>query len=99
MTTPLKTSASPLEHPRAPTIALPHGSCDSHVHMFGPFDRHPLPDVPIWTRFAAWRHASSGPDGVAISALRRLLDTGHGLVKLSAADPPSKTGAPFHGGI
>lgn len=224
MTTPLKTSGSPLEHPRAPTIALPPGSCDSHVHIFGPFDRYPLPDDRSFTpalapgsalrkwheRFGfercvivqsqghgydhwplldalragagrykgvalvrlgdteetllrfheagvcgarfhflahlggrpdldtirsvaarikplGWHLAihvagndiveyedfigtldlplvidhmarpdiASGPDGVAITALRRLLDTGHVWVKLSGADRLSKTGAPF----
>jgi 2-pyrone-4,6-dicarboxylate lactonase len=29
--------------PTAPTTALPAGACDTHTHVFGPFDRHPVP--------------------------------------------------------
>jgi 2-pyrone-4,6-dicarboxylate lactonase len=225
MTTTLKVSPPPLAHPRTPRLALPPGSCDSHCHIFGPFDRYPLPDDRSFTpalapetalrawheRFGfehcvlvqsqghgldhrplldalrtgagrykgvalvrptetdetieAWHEAGvcgarfnflthlggrpdldavrgvaarvrplgwhlaihvagddvaeyapfietlglpvvidhmarpvleSGPDGVAITALRRLLDTGRVWVKLSGADRLSRTGAPFH---
>jgi 2-pyrone-4,6-dicarboxylate lactonase len=221
----LKTSTPPLDHPRSPTIQLPPQSCDAHVHIFGPFDRYPLPDDRSFTpalapesalrrwhqRFGfercvivqsqghgydhrplldalragagryrgvalvrptdseqtlmqyheagvrgarihflahlggrpdpdtirsvaarikpfGWHlamhmagndiieHAgfiatlglpvvidhmarpdiSSGPDGAAMTALRRLIDTGRVWVKLSGADRLSKTGAPFH---
>lgn len=40
----LKTSAPPLAQPRQPQLKLPAGSCDAHCHIFGPFDRYPLPD-------------------------------------------------------
>jgi 2-pyrone-4,6-dicarboxylate lactonase len=49
MTNTLKTSAPPLDHPRSPTFQLPPQSCDSHVHIFGPFDRYPLPDDRSFT--------------------------------------------------
>lgn len=49
MTTTLKTSAAPVAHPRTPTLKLPAGSCDAHCHVFGPFDRYPLPDDRSFT--------------------------------------------------
>lgn len=30
-----------LDNPRQPTLALPQGACDSHVHVFGPRSRFP----------------------------------------------------------
>ncbi|GAB2900688.1 amidohydrolase family protein [Paraburkholderia jirisanensis] len=49
MTINLKISAPPLEHPRTPSLRLPAGSCDAHCHIFGPFDRYPLPDDRSFT--------------------------------------------------
>jgi len=49
MTKTLKTSAPPLDEPRSPAMQLPPGSCDAHVHIFGPFDRYPLPDDRSFT--------------------------------------------------
>lgn len=49
MTNTSRTSVPPLEYPRTPTLRLPQGSCDSHVHIFGPFDRYPLPDDRSFT--------------------------------------------------
>lgn len=33
----------PARMPTAPSVALPAGACDTHTHVFGPFDRHPVP--------------------------------------------------------
>lgn len=40
----LKFSPPPLAEPRRPVLRLPANSCDAHCHVFGPFDRYPLPD-------------------------------------------------------
>lgn len=37
-------SPPPLAEPRRPLLRLPANSCDAHCHVFGPFDRYPLPD-------------------------------------------------------
>ena len=34
----------PLATPHKPHATLPKGTCDAHCHIFGPFDRYPLPD-------------------------------------------------------
>jgi 2-pyrone-4,6-dicarboxylate lactonase len=50
--------------PTAPQHALPAGACDSHAHVFGPYDRFPL------------AHASSYAPPLAPAALHRtMLDT------------------------
>ncbi|GAB7535768.1 amidohydrolase family protein [Burkholderia sp. 3C] len=44
MTRTLNTCAPPLAEPRAIDWRLPADACDAHCHIFGPFDRYPLPD-------------------------------------------------------
>lgn len=44
-----------------PSLALPAGACDAHCHIFGPFDRFPLPDDRSFT-----------PPEAPETALRRL---------------------------
>jgi 2-pyrone-4,6-dicarboxylate lactonase len=53
----------PNPNPRRPAIALPAGACDSHVHIYGPFDRFPLPDDRSFT-----------PNLAPETALRRIHD-------------------------
>ncbi|WP_144111706.1 amidohydrolase family protein [Paraburkholderia sp. BCC1886] len=40
---------APLAQSRKPHVALPPASCDAHCHVFGPFDRYPLPDDRSFT--------------------------------------------------
>jgi len=40
---------APVESDRTPALLLPSGSCDAHCHIFGPFDRYPLPDDRSFT--------------------------------------------------
>ncbi len=54
---------APCAHPRKPAIVLPDGACDSHCHIYGPFDRFPLPDDRSFT-----------PNEAPETALRRLHD-------------------------
>ena len=37
-----RTVKPPNFNPRAPRIKLPTGACDTHLHIYGPFDRYPL---------------------------------------------------------
>ncbi|WP_315832259.1 amidohydrolase family protein [Bradyrhizobium prioriisuperbiae] len=60
----------PHPHPRKPVLALPPGSCDSHCHIYGPFDRFPLP-----------RDRSFTPNEAPETALRRL----HGHLGIARA--------------
>jgi predicted TIM-barrel fold metal-dependent hydrolase len=53
-------------------------------------------ELPVVIDHMARPDISSGPDGVAMTALHRLMDTGRVWVKLSGADRLSRTGAPFH---
>src|SRR5262245_19470612 len=32
----------PHPNPRPPRFKLPAGACDTHLHVYGPFDRYPL---------------------------------------------------------
>jgi predicted TIM-barrel fold metal-dependent hydrolase len=50
-----------LTHPRRPATVVPAGACDSHCHIYGPFDRFPLPADRSFT-----------PNEAPESALRRL---------------------------
>lgn len=42
-------TATPLDPDRGPALALPAGACDAHCHIFGPFDRYPLPEDRSFT--------------------------------------------------
>jgi 2-pyrone-4,6-dicarboxylate lactonase len=53
----------PNPNPRKPNLAVPKGACDSHCHIYGPFDRFPLPDDRSFT-----------PNEAPETALRRLHD-------------------------
>jgi 2-pyrone-4,6-dicarboxylate lactonase len=53
----------PNPNPRKPALALPPGACDSHCHIYGPFERFPLPNDRSFT-----------PNEAPETALRRLHD-------------------------
>jgi 2-pyrone-4,6-dicarboxylate lactonase len=53
----------PNPNPRKPKLAVPKGACDSHCHIYGPFDRFPLPPDRTFT-----------PNEAPETALRRLHD-------------------------
>lgn len=55
--------SAPHPDPHPSALVLPAGACDSHCHIYGPFDRFPLPDDRSFTPHAA-------PE----TALRRLHD-------------------------
>jgi len=38
-----------LAHPTPPRLTLPADACDSHAHVFGPYDRHPLAEDRSYT--------------------------------------------------
>jgi 2-pyrone-4,6-dicarboxylate lactonase len=49
---PILTQA-PDPNPKMPKLALPQGSCDTRVHLFGPADKYPsAPDSPYISRDA-----------------------------------------------
>jgi predicted TIM-barrel fold metal-dependent hydrolase len=53
-------------------------------------------DVPVVIDHMARPNIADGPGGAAMTALRKLIDSGRVWVKLSGADRLSSTGAPFH---
>jgi len=40
-------------HPRKPAYLLPPGACDSHTHIFGPFDRYPYTPTADYVPYEA----------------------------------------------
>ncbi|POR56880.1 amidohydrolase family protein [Bosea psychrotolerans] len=61
--TPKPDGPPPNPNPRKPVLALPPGACDAHCHIYGPFDRFPLPPERSFT-----------PNAAPETALRRLHD-------------------------
>ena len=53
-------------------------------------------DAPVVIDHMARPALEDGPDGAAVSEVRRLIDTGKVWVKLSGAERLSKAGAPYH---
>jgi 2-pyrone-4,6-dicarboxylate lactonase len=43
----------PFDRPSAPRKALPRGACDTHAHVFGPYDHFPLADPRPYTPASA----------------------------------------------
>ena len=75
----------PLTNPRKPNLKIPAHACDSHCHIYGPFDRFPLPADRTFT-----------PNEAPESALRRLHD-GFGFTR--AVIVQSKGHALDHGPV
>jgi len=63
------------ERPSPPRFNVPEGSCDCHVHLFGPFDRYPLARERLYT-----------PDPALTSDLLAMLD-GAGLARAVLVQP------------
>ncbi len=63
------------EPSRPPSFALPPGSCDCHVHVFGPFERYPLDPGRLYT-----------PDPALVSDLLDTLD-GSGMARAVLVQP------------
>ena len=38
----MRPARPPHPNPRPPRFKLPSGACDTHLHVYGPFDRYPL---------------------------------------------------------
>ncbi|WP_199720679.1 amidohydrolase family protein [Azospirillum cavernae] len=60
---PIPDGPPPMANPRKPDTGLPAGACDAHCHIYGPFDRFPLPPDRSFT-----------PNEAPETALRRLHD-------------------------
>ncbi len=82
------TMASFHPSPSKPKLALPHGACDTHFHVFGPRERYPFAaersytpagDAPKETLFALHAHLGIGRGVVVQSAA-------HGFDNSAAAD-------------
>jgi predicted TIM-barrel fold metal-dependent hydrolase len=88
----------PKPNPRKPTLVLPPGSCDSHCHIYGPFNRFPLPNDRGFT-----------PNEAPEPALRRLHEhlgveravivqsTGHGFDHEPLLDALATGGGRYRG--
>lgn len=61
--------------PTSPSIAVPHGACDTHLHVLGPFDTYPLIEARPYT-----------PPPATLTDLRRYLDV-MGLDRVVVAQP------------
>jgi predicted TIM-barrel fold metal-dependent hydrolase len=78
--TPAPDGPPPLADPTRPTLVLPRGACDGHCHIYGPFDRFPLPDdrsfTPNEAPETALRHLH---DHLGIDRAVIVQSTGHGF--------------------
>src|SRR5689334_1084301 len=75
----------PVTEPRVPRVVLPDQACDSHCHIYGPFDRVPLPPDRPFT-----------PNEAPETALRRLHDRRR---RNAAVSGPSKAVGMDHGPV
>ncbi len=68
----------PAPHP--PALRPPPGACDSHCHIYGPFERFPLPDDRSFTPSEAPEHALRGlHDRLGFSRAVIVQSQGHGF--------------------
>jgi 2-pyrone-4,6-dicarboxylate lactonase len=76
----LPRSAAPNPPPQRPNFRLPGGACDSHCHIYGPFDRFPLPDDRSFTPSEAPETALRAlHDAIGIQRAVIVQSQGHGL--------------------
>lgn len=85
--------------PRQPAIMLRPGACDSHVHIYGPFDRFPLPaDRSFTPNLAPERALRHTHDQLGFSRAVLVQSQGHGFDHSAVLDALA-TGAGRYRGV
>ncbi len=88
----------PHPHPSEPRLILPPGACDSHCHIFGPFDRFPLPADRSFTPHEAPESAlRSLHDALGIDRAVIVQSQGHGFDHRALIDALTAGGGRYRG--